>query len=137
LWLVLAETSTLGDWEEFSLVCLEEGKAALQTRRELAGARRYVTALGSDYNWLLEAKTTILNDFEQFTLFDAVSKTQRSCLEVVDPLEENGEASVAFLTFHNRFVSAMNGSYEPAPWALRADAGEIQARETFVVRRSP
>ena len=41
-------------------------------------------------NWMLIEETTVLAEFEKFTLLDVTTEEQRPCIDVVESLEEDG-----------------------------------------------
>jgi hypothetical protein len=135
-WLLMAQASVIDDYEEFTLLCQDYGKVALQTwHKDDEGKNRYVTAMGADWDWLLRAETNVLDDYEKFTLLDADTGEQRPCLEVVESLKDDGEARIALQTWHkkedkNRLVTAMDVNWD---WKLRAETNELRASEKFTV----
>jgi hypothetical protein len=134
-WVLMAETDTRDDFEEFTLLCQGNGKIALQTWHEKEGKNRYVTAMGADQDWVLKAETNVLDDYEEFTLLDADTGEQRPCLEMVEALKDDGEVRIAFQTWHkkegkNRLVTAMDAEWG---WKLRAETNELRASEKFTV----
>jgi len=135
-WVLKAETDVLDDYEQFTLLCQNNGKIALQTWHETGnGTNRYVTAMGDDRDWVLRAETDVLDAYEEFTVLDADTGERRSCSEVVDSLEADGETRIALQTWHkkdgkNRLVTAMTAEWD---WKLRAETNELRASEKFTV----
>ena len=147
-WLVKAPTDRVDDFEEFTLICLEKGKAALQTWHKTdEGKNRYITAMDDqwheheDWHWVLRAETDEILAFEEFTLLDADSGDRRSCSEVVKSLEDSGKARVAFQTWHqkedrHRLVTAMDDKWteiKELHWVLRAETNVLGSSEKFAV----
>jgi hypothetical protein len=78
---------------------------------------RYVTAMGSDRDWMLMAEAERIDDFEVFRML---------CLD---------DGKVAFQTFHtkdgkNRYVSAMGADWD---WILRAETNVLDNFEKFTL----
>ena len=67
-WVLMAETDTRDDFEEFTLLCQGNGKIALQTWHEKEGKNRYVTAMDAEWDWKLRAETNELRASEKFTV---------------------------------------------------------------------
>jgi hypothetical protein len=139
-WVLRAEADRVGDYEEFSLLCQDDGKVALRTWHKTGdGDNRYVTAMGADGDWLLRAETDVIDLYEQFTLLDADTGKPRPCSDVVESLESDGKARMAFETYHekdgkNRLVTAMGTDWD---WVLRAETNELGAYERFTVLSLP
>ncbi|MCB9420757.1 MAG: hypothetical protein H6667_13200 [Ardenticatenaceae bacterium] len=124
-WAIRAETATIGDWEKFKLLCLDDERAAFMTVHG-----RYLTALDEDWNWILKAETTDLQEFETFTLFNADSGAQLDCTAVVASLYANQQARIALKTWHGRYVTAMDNT-DNWNWVIRAETHELLANEKF------
>ena len=147
-WLLRAETETIGDpCQEFTLLCLEGGKIALQTCHKTdAGNPRYVTPLGADFDWQLKAQTNEMKSWEEFTLLDPGTGQPdtiqpRSCSDVIQSLQQGHQVTVAFQTWHtkegkNRLVTAMDAGWE-LPWILRAETNQLLASEIFTMTSAP
>ena len=136
-WVIRAETKTIDNFEEFTMLCLCDGKVAFQTFHTKDGKHRYVTAMGEDWDWILRGETTERLDFEIFTLVDVNTEKKRHCLEVINSLKKGGETLVAFQTFHtkdgkHRLVTAMDGNWSE-PWILRAETTVLGASEKFTL----
>jgi hypothetical protein len=139
-WLLRAGTDKIGLYEEFTLLCRDNGKIALQTNHKTEdGKPRYVTPLGADFDWRLIAKTDTILLWEEFTLLDVDTGQRRPCLEVIELLRNDGQATVAFQTWHtkegkNRLVTAMDAGWD---WILRAETNELKASEKFTMMLLP
>jgi hypothetical protein len=77
----------------------------------------YVTAMGSDYDWILRAETNNRDDFEEFTLH---------CLD---------NNKISLQTWHekdgiNRYVSAMGAGHD---WILMAETNVLDDYERFTL----
>jgi len=135
-WLLRAGTDKIDLYEEFTLLCGDNGKVALQTYHQTAdGKPRYVTAFGADFDWKLRAQTDRLDLYEEFTLLDVDTGQPRPCLEVVESLQSDGEVTVAFQTWHTkegkgRLVTAMDAGWD---WILRAETAELLTSEKFTM----
>ena len=135
-WKLMAQANKPDLYEQFTLLCLDNGKTALQTYHKTEGGRpRYVTPLGGDFDWQLRAETVEIRAWEEFTLLDVDTGQRRPCSEVIESLRKDGEATVAFQTWHttegkNRLVTAMDAGWE---WALRAETTELLASEKFTM----
>ena len=147
-WVLRAETDEILEYEEFTLLCREKGKVALQTWHKTGeGKSRYVTAMDDKWteveelHWVLKAQADEIREYEEFTLLDADTGKRRPCSEVVQSLEEDGEARVAFQTWHtkdgkHRLVTAMDDTWIPDPkfhWVLRAETNVLGASEKFTL----
>jgi hypothetical protein len=131
VWEIVGEVDEQKEYEEFTLLCLDDGKAVLQTwHKNKEGQHRLVTAPGGDQDWLLVGETVELLDYEKFTLVDADTGERWSCSEVVKSLRKDGQVRIALLTWHNRFVTAMNDDWG---WALRAETTELLPSEKFTL----
>lgn len=131
-WILMGETTEILDFEEFTMVCLCNGKVAFKTFHTKDGKHRYVSAMGADRDWILMAETTERGDFEIFTLVDVNTEKKRHCLEVINSLKRDGVTRVAFLTFHNRFVTAMNENWHD-PLIIRAETFKLEESEKFTL----
>jgi hypothetical protein len=121
-WELRAETRNLGDWEKFTLLCLNNGKIALKTHHD-----RYVTATDATYEWKLRAETRNLGDWEQFTVVNAETEKEVPCSEVFGLFEQ-----IALRTSHGRYVTAMND--QPGwNWELRAETRSLSYWEKFTL----
>ncbi len=127
-WLLMAQASVIDNYERFTLLCQDNDLVALQTWHEKDGKNRVVSAMGEDKDWLLMAETNVIDNYERFTFVDVATETQMPCSEVIELLEDDGEVIIALLTFHDRFVTAMNDDWQ---WKLRAETGELGASEKF------
>jgi formylglycine-generating enzyme required for sulfatase activity len=127
-WEIRAETSTLGNWERFTLLCVDDGKAAFQTYHG-----RYVTAMNDEEgrDWELRAETTTLSDWETFTIIEPETEKKLRCSEVLRSLRQ-GDVRIALMTRHGRYVTATNDE-DDRDWALRAETGTLGDWEKFVV----
>jgi hypothetical protein len=131
-WLIIAQAFSIDDYERFTLLCLDDGRVAFQTWHTKDGKNRVVSAMGEDKDWILMAETNVIDAYEKFTFFDADTGIQRSCLEVVESLEADGKVRIALYTYHGRFVTAMDGNWDP-PWLLRAETHELGESEKFLM----
>jgi hypothetical protein len=135
-WVLRAETDVIDDYEEFALLCQDDGKIVLQTWHKTEdGKNRYVTATDIHRDWELRAETDVIDLYEEFTLLDADTGEWRPCLEVLESLREDGKARIAFQTWHkkegrHRLVTAMGADWD---WVLRAETTELGANEKFTV----
>jgi hypothetical protein len=135
-WVLRAETDVIDDYEEFTLLCRENGKVAFQTwHKTEEGKNRYVTAMGAGGDWVLYGETDKILEYEEFTLLDVDTGKQRPCSEVVKSLKDDGEARIAIQTWHkkegkNRLVTAMNAEWD---WKLRAETNQLLPSERFTV----
>ncbi len=139
-WALRAGTDRIDPWGEFTLLCRDNGKVALQTYHKTEdGKPRYVTALGADSDWRLRAGTDKIDLYEEFTLLDADTGQARPCSEVIESLQDDGEVRVAFQTWHtkedkNRLVTAMDVGWD---CVLRAETNELLASEVFTMTLLP
>ncbi len=132
---VKGQASTIEEWEKFWVNCLEDGRVAFLTHHGT-----YITALGGDYNWILEAKTTALDDFEKFTIVDPTSPVNSDnntyetlgCQDFIRLLDAHTKNQIALETNHGRFITAM-GHFGSWDGELRADTTQLQASEIFPV----
>ena len=134
-WVLKAETEIIDDFEEFTVLCQENDRVALQTRHEKDGKNGVVSAMGTDRDWILIGETNVIDDYEEFIILDAETGIQQRCLEVVELLRDEDEVNVAFQTWHekddkNRLVTAMGGDWD---WVLRAETNELRASEKFTL----
>jgi hypothetical protein len=134
-WILRAETTDLGDYERFNMLCLGNGKVAFQTFHTTDGKNRYVTATDDGKGWLLFTLTTDRLAWEEFIVFDPGSNQPLPCVRVFGRLSQ-GESQVALQTFHtvwkkNRFVTAKS---EADRWKLVAETLDLtdEARFTLV-----
>jgi hypothetical protein len=134
-WILRAETTNRGDFEEFTLRCLGKDKISLQTWHDKDGINRYVSAMGADRDWILMAETNVLDDYERFTLIDANTGTPLSCTKMIQSLKSSGTIKIALGTYHEkdgkqRLVTAMNEEWD---WILRAETNALFASEIYTV----
>jgi formylglycine-generating enzyme required for sulfatase activity len=127
-WEIRAETSTLGNWEKFTLLCLDDGKAAFQTYHG-----RYVTAMNDEEgrDWELGAETSTLGNWETFTLVEPETEKRLRCSEVLRSLRQ-GDVGIALMTYHGRYVTATNDE-DDRDWMLKAETSTLGSWEKFVV----
>jgi hypothetical protein len=120
----LKATATLiGEPQRFTWLCLANGKIALQI------FDKFVSALNDedDRNWELRAVATERLAWEEFTLLNPDTQKELPCNQALEQLKR-GEVSLAFRTFHNRFVTAMG---QDADWVLRAETTVLDKYEKF------
>ena len=135
-WKLMAQADKPDLYEQFWLLCQDDGKVALQTYHKTEdGKPRYVTPLGADFDWQLRAETDEIKSWEEFTLLDVDTGQRRSCSEVIESLQNDGEVEVAFQTWHTkegkgRLVTAMDAGWE---WVLRAETSELLASEKLTM----
>ena len=122
-WKLKAQDTPIGDRQKFTLLCLANDKAALQI------FDRFVSALNDedDRNWELRAVATERLAWEEFTLLNPDTQKELPCNQALEQLKR-GEVSLAFRTFHNRFVTAMG---QDADWVLRAETTALDKYEKF------
>jgi hypothetical protein len=147
-WVLRAKTDEILEFEEFTLLCREKGKVAVQTWHKIEqGKNRYVTAMDDQWHgdeewyWVLRAETDEILDFEEFTLLDADTGNRRSCSEAVKSLKDSSKTRVAFQTWHqkedrHRLVTAMDDTWteiEESHWVLRAETNVLEASEKFAI----
>ena len=85
--------------------------------------------MGADRDWVLRAETDVIDNYELFTLLNVDNRDQWPCSKVVEALKEDGEARMAFQTWHtkegkHRLVTAMDADWD---WVLRAETNELNA----------
>ena len=125
-WVLRAETTELKDWEKFTLLCLDNGKVALETHDG-----RYVTAMNDEEDWVLRAETKTLSAWEEFTLVEAETGEELPCLEAFELLGQ-GSVRIALKTHDGKYVTAMNDE-DNRDWVLRAETETLSDWETFTV----
>jgi aryl-phospho-beta-D-glucosidase BglC (GH1 family) len=107
-WVLRAEVTKIQDWEEFTAICLDDGRVALKTHHG-----KYVSARPETEDWLLKGYATEIQDWEKFTLI---------CVD---------DGKIALKTYHGRYVTAMNQAED---WVLKAEATELGDWEKFALK---
>lgn len=117
-----AQDTPIGDRQKFTLLCLANGKTALQI------FDRFVSALNDedDRNWELRAVAERLA-WEEFTLVNPDTQASLPCVQALKQLQQS-EVRLAFRTFHNRFATAMG---QDKDWVLRAETTVLDRYEKF------
>ncbi len=118
-WLLMApeQTSRIST-KQFTLLCRDNGKTALQTYHKTEDGRpRYVTPLGADFDWQLRAKPTDKSSGKSLRCSTWTPDNSAHASEVIESLRNDGEATVAFQTWHttegkNRLVTAMDAGWD-------------------------